>query len=324
MHDLLDKADQIVLACSGGKDSTAAALLLIEQGYSPKLELWHNLVDGNGPNFMDWQITEDYCRRFAQAIGVPIYFSYRVGGFEAELCRNNQPTAAVRYELPNGSFEESGGKGNPNTREKFPAISNELAIRWCSLYLKITCMAAGIRNQPRFNNSHTVVITGERALESSKRASYKMVQVHPTDASLHKLKRKVTHLRLILDYDEMQVWDVLRRNRIQPHPSYMIGFGRASCKLCIFLNPNALATIAKIDPQSLERIARYEQQFDHTIAHNRMSVIERAKLGTPYDYDPLWAKRATSYKCDFPIILPRSQKWELPLGAGKDLTIGSP
>lgn len=78
--------DKYIVGFSGGKDSTACFLHLLESGVpKEKIELWHHCVDGKDETFMDWEITEDYCRKFAAAFGVPIYFSWRDGGFLKEM-----------------------------------------------------------------------------------------------------------------------------------------------------------------------------------------------------------------------------------------------
>ena len=73
--------DHVVVAFSGGKDSTAAFLDLLE-GNVPRsrLELWHHEIDGReGSHLMDWLSTPAYRAAFARAIDVPLYFSWRIG-----------------------------------------------------------------------------------------------------------------------------------------------------------------------------------------------------------------------------------------------------
>ena len=51
---------------------------------------------------MDWEVTEDYCRSVARDFNVPIYLSWKEGGFKRELLRNNQETAPMVIETPDG------------------------------------------------------------------------------------------------------------------------------------------------------------------------------------------------------------------------------
>ena len=74
--------DRFIVAFSGGKDSLACLLMLLDMGVPRHaIELWHHSIDGNSEPFMDWPITASYCETVAKAIGVPLYFSWRIGGF---------------------------------------------------------------------------------------------------------------------------------------------------------------------------------------------------------------------------------------------------
>ena len=91
--------DKYIVAFSGGKDSTALVLHLLELGIpKEKIELWHHDIDGGGETFMDWEITHDYCQKFADAFGVPLYFSYKEGGFKREMLRQDTLTAPMHYQ----------------------------------------------------------------------------------------------------------------------------------------------------------------------------------------------------------------------------------
>ena len=60
--------DRFVVFFSGGKDSIACFLHLVDQGVDiSKIELHHHLVDGRESEaLMDWPVTEGYCRQFAK------------------------------------------------------------------------------------------------------------------------------------------------------------------------------------------------------------------------------------------------------------------
>ena len=144
--------DKYLVQFSGGKDSSAVFLYLLEEGVSlNKIELWHQDIDGCGVAFFDWKITRNYCRCFAHAFGVPLYLQWIEGGFQRELLRKNARTAPTCFELTDGTVACSGGKrGNPGTRMKFPQLSGSLRTRWCSAYLKIDVCTAAIVNKSRF------------------------------------------------------------------------------------------------------------------------------------------------------------------------------
>jgi hypothetical protein len=206
--------DHVVVAFSGGKDSTAAFLHLLDRNVpKDRIELWHHDIDGReGSHLMDWPSTPAYCGAFARAFDVPLYFSWRIGGFEREMLRDSTPTAPVHWENPDGSLGQAGGKGPPGTRLKFPQVSVDLCLRWCSPYLKIDVGSIAVRNQPRFLGKKTLFISGERAEESPCRARYKEFEVDRTNSD----RRTVHRWRPIHSWREQQVWEILRRDRVNP------------------------------------------------------------------------------------------------------------
>jgi 3'-phosphoadenosine 5'-phosphosulfate sulfotransferase (PAPS reductase)/FAD synthetase len=174
--------DYILIALSGGKDSVGTFLHLIDEGVDPtRIELHHHDVDGRGPPTFDWPITAGYCRVIAESFGVPLYFSWRDGGLRREMLREGEPTASVTFETAEGSVTTVGGRGNPGTRLRFPQVTANLRLRWCSSVAKIDMMRSMICNSPRFLGKRTLVVTGERAEESPARARYLTFEPHRTD-----------------------------------------------------------------------------------------------------------------------------------------------
>lgn len=306
----LDEYDTIIVAFSGGKDSTACLLYLMEQGHKDKIELWHHLIDGapGSPNLMDWPETEEYCRRFAEEFDIPLYFSWRNGGFQREMLRDEQSTAPVSWEQPGGTVGVSGGRGRKNTRLMFPQVSADLRVRWCSAYLKIDVMSMAINNQERFNNSKTLIVTGERAQESPNRSRYKKFEEHRCNAPTK--GRIVHHWRPIHYWDEAKVWSIMEHYKVNAHPAYWLGWGRLSCMTCIFGDADQWASAQHLYPDMVENIARYEEQFGKTIKRNK-SVRDLLNEGTRY---------LTATKIPEEISIIEEGVWELPTGAmsGRD------
>lgn len=94
-----------------------------------------------------------------------------------------------------------------------------------------------------------------------------------------------------------------------------MGWGRCSCKNCIFGNPNQFASVQKISPKQVDELIRLEGEFMCTI--NRkcglQQVIDKGKV-----YDAITeelAALATSHEYTLPIIIPESEPWILPAGA---------
>jgi len=320
----LNSYDHVILAFSGGKDSTACLLHLFELGVDrSKIELWHHLIDGKeGSTLMDWACTEDYCRKVASAFDLPIFYSWKEGGFEREMNRLNSPTSRNHWEYPEDNLIEcglSGGKGPDNTRQKFPQVSANLSVRWCSAYLKIDVCTAAITNQSRFHNKRTLVITGERAEESTSRAKYHTFEPDRADRRNGKSKRHVDHWRPVHAWTETQVWDIIGKYKVNPHPAYKLGWGRLSCMKCIFGSKNQWASVQHIDQKGFDRIAEYEQDFGTTI-HRTKSVVEQATTGKVFKacVNGLSAeliKAGTQTEYNDPIFV---DTWELPSGAFGD------
>lgn len=310
--------DHYLIMFSGGKDSTASFLHLLDLGIPiSKIELWHHLIDGKEHQFMDWECTEDYCQKFADAFHVPIYFSWKQGGFEGEMLRNNTPTKETYFETPDGLFY-SGGKGKPNTRLQFPQLSADLSQRWCSPYLKIDVAASSIVNQPRFIDKKILVISGERAEESPARKHYRFFEPDRTDNRNGKKKRHVDRCRIIHHWNENQVWDIIANYKIIVHPCYYLGYSRCSCKWCIFASPSQVATSFSLSPKQGAKLVAYEKQFGKTI-HPGIDLGAYSSNGFVYEGIfklPFIAAQAISRKYQLPIFC---DNWILPAGAYKTL-----
>lgn len=310
----LNSYDQALVAFSGAKDSMALVLHLLECGFPrEKIELHHNLVDGReGSALMDWPVTEAFCEAFAKAMGLAITYSWRVGGIEREALRHNTPTAPVMVPSEEGGYRPIGGNGPPGTRLKFPQLTADLNQRWCSAYAKIGCMDAYLRNHSKFLRKRTLVLTGERAEESRARANYARFEPHRADSRCSKkVPRHIDVWRAVHGWSEARVWDIIRRWRIQPHPAYVLGWARLSCRACVFGSPNQWASVRAIAPKQFDRIAAYEREFKVTI-HRSRSVVERADAGRSYQFDRKWVEVANSKEFNEPIFV---DQWVLPAGA---------
>lgn len=308
--------DKIIVAFSGGKDSMACFLHLLEQGVDrSKIELWHHEIDGREEEtFMDWECTPAYCEAFAKAFWVPIYFSWKQGGFKREMLRENSLTAPISFENENKEVVTVGGtRGKKSTRLKFPQVSADLSVRWCSSYLKVDICKTAIINQERFRGIRTLVVSGERAEESSARSHYAYLE--PDKADLRGGKsyiRFVDRCRIIKGWSLEKVWEIIARWKIRVHPAYYLGWGRVSCKFCIFGNANQTASAHYISPKQGDSIMGYEKKFGCTIKRD-ISMRDLIKKGKPYEsITPELAKIATSYEYDLPIFM---DEWILPSGA---------
>ena len=332
-HEQLASYDHIIVAFSGGKDSLACLLDLIDRGApKEKIELWHHDVDGQeGSKLMDWACTRDYCRKVADALGVKLYFSWKVGGFEREMLRDQSLTAPTSFETPDGLRTVGGDRGKPSTRRMFPQVSGDLSVRWCSAYLKIDVSATALRNQDRFDGKRVLFVSGERAQEAQHksvardrskwqtdkgRASYKEFESHRADLRNGKTPRHIDHYRPVKWWMEEDVWAVIRRHGIVAHPAYRLGWGRVSCAACIFGvgAPDQFASLRAINPEQFNQVASYEQEFGKTI-HRKLPLAACADKGTVYPNmraEDVQAALAAEYTDP---VLVSPEQWEMPAGA---------
>lgn len=315
--------DRVVVAFSGGKDSLAVAQWALEHGCPrSKLVLWHHDIDGReGSALFDWPSTPDYCRAAAEALELPIRYSWRVGGFEREMLRENVPTAACKWESDADAdvVQSAGGKGPAGTRMRFPAISADLTCRWCSAYLKIDVARRALANDPAFASGRFLLLSGERRQESAARGKYAEAEVTAATKA-----RLVVQWRPVIDLDEAEVWALVERAGVQPHPAYELGFGRLSCAFCIFGQARQFRTAADLLPDQFERLAALEDRFVAYWAQTgfggtlkrKGTLRELVTQGTPYEAssEPRW--RALAIRWTGPAK--REGPWRLPAGAFGD------
>ncbi len=315
--------DRILVAICG-KDSLASLLHLLDLGVPrSKIELHHHSVDGgfdeNGEpesTLMDWPCTHGYIQALGDALGLPVFFSWRSAGLEGEMLRENCGSRPIVFFDGTGrQITLDSSRSQPNTRLRFPQVSASLSVRWCSWSAKLAVFDRLLTNDRRFTGARTLVVTGERAEESPNRASYSTFEPHRVDNRQGKQPRHIDHWRPVHGWLEQQVWSIIQRYRVLAHPCYSIGpWNRASCQFCVFTRPDCWATLRLIDPLRFGRIAEYERRFGTTI-HRSLTVDQLADRGTPFVADPHWVNLALSRTFTEQII---RDPWVLPAGAYGD------
>jgi 3'-phosphoadenosine 5'-phosphosulfate sulfotransferase (PAPS reductase)/FAD synthetase len=317
----LNEYDKIIVSYSGGKDSLACVLNLLELGVDQeKLQLWHQRIDGgeDEANFMDWPITDSYCEVTSRALDLPYdtFYQWRDGGFYGEMMRDESTTAGVYYDRQDGEQEylpSTDNKKYYSTRLAFPQVSSDLSVRWCSAALKIDVMSRAINNEPQFKYAKLLIVTGERAEESGSRAKYLESELHRCNGK----DRLVHHWRPIHKWSEKAIWRIIGDWNINAHPCYHLGYSRCSCMGCIFIGPDEWASVKYMDPKKFRFLAKLEKEFGKTI-HRKYSLPEQVMRGS---VDPIVKRSeylvdlALSY--EYPDEDFFQKRWELPIGAFK-------
>lgn len=314
----LDEYDHILISESGGKDSMACLFYLLDLGVPPeKIELWHQSVDGGNNDlveFMDWPITESYIEAVGQHFGIKTSFQWREGGIYNELMRKDSLTGDVYYCEDGKIIRLPTRNGKRNTRLRWPAMSPDLRVRWCSPYVKIDVFRRVLNNHPRFKDKKVLVVTGERREESPNRSRYAESEIH----SCNSKKRLVHAWRPVIDWSEQRIWDEYEKRCFLPHPAYLLGWNRTSCFGCIFSTADLWAMMQEIAPERFRRLVEVEKRIKHTIDTGRMTLEEKAKLGSlkrlPKDQRlSKWVNLALSRSFRKKDLI--MDKWELPAGA---------
>lgn len=291
----LEMYDLVIVLISGGKDSIACYYKLLELGVpKSKIEFWHHDIDGGHPSrTMDWRCTANYIRSFAEAEQIPLRVSWRKNGFFGELYRIGaselieyvDPETGEIYQCPPSkkymecqklkvaAISEMENKlAEFGYRMKFPMKSGDLSRRWCSAYLKIMVADTVLRNMNSVAANLTktrmaiklLIVSGERRGESVGRSKYNEIEIHRTNA-VSKHHRTVHQWRPVIDYSEKDIWEVLKRHKVNPHPCYRAGWNRCSCAMCIFSTPQLFAGIRELYPKEYALLCQDEKVLGFTL-----------------------------------------------------------
>lgn len=291
----LEMYDLVIVLISGGKDSIACYYKLLELGVpKSKIEFWHHDIDGGHPSrTMDWRCTANYIRSFAEAEQIPLRVSWRKNGFFGELYRIGaselieyvDPETGEIYQCPPSkkymecqklkvaAISEMENKlAEFGYRMKFPMKSGDLSRRWCSAYLKIMVADTVLRNMNSVAANLTMtrmdikllIVSGERRGESVGRSKYNEIEIHRTNA-VSKHHRTVHQWRPVIDYSEKDIWEVLKRHKVNPHPCYRAGWNRCSCAMCIFSTPQLFAGIRELYPKEYALLCQDEKVLGFTL-----------------------------------------------------------
>lgn len=157
-------------------------------------------------------------------------------------------------------LEEVGGK-----RHKFPAKGGAHQGRWCSGNLKAAVQDSVTANlEGTKKDKKILIVSGERRGESAGRSKYNEMEIHRTNAE-KKVHRTVHQWRPVIDYSEKDVWEVLKRHKVNPHPCYRAGWNRCSCAMCIFSTPPLFAGIRELYPEEWEALKQDEKILGFTL-----------------------------------------------------------
>lgn len=293
-----------VISMSGGKDSTAMALLAIER----EVENTHFVFADTGH---EHQMTYEYVEYLRGALGVDIEvvradFADRIAG-KREVVKTKWVKDGVPEERRQLALEILHPTGNPFLdlclwKGRFPSTRR----RFCSEELKHYPLDAHIDGLYEAHDYDAVFSwQGVRRDESQQRANLVEEEDHPS-------KMWLTWYRPILDWTAADCFEMHRKHGIKPNPLYKEGMGRVGCMPCIHATKPEVLEIALRFPEELERIREWEHMvsgaakrgislfFDarvvHRTLHNEELTGENQHTITPdshgvHQYTE-WAKTA--------------------------------
>ena len=240
------------VSVSGGKDSTACALLALER--HPKEEI--RLVFADTGN--EHEITYDYVNNYMpKTLGLPVHvvradFTPQIAG-KALFVREKWPAMGVPLEKVERALATLRPTGNPFLdlciwKGRFPSRR----AQFCTEQLKKLPLTA---------------YQEELLDEFGEVESWQGIRWDESQNRKNALERedigggilKITAVRPILSWTAQQTVDYVRSKGIELNPLYSQGMGRVGCMPCINARKGEVLEIAKRFPEHVARIAEWEE-----------------------------------------------------------------
>lgn len=244
-----------------------------------------------------------------RAMGTSLQFPLKGSIASGRFCSPNLKREVGDSLIRNLDLLEAYGK-----RMKLPAKSGCHQGRWCSGALKAQVegkLFTGIEELPQ--DIKLLIVSGERRQESAGRSKYNEMEVHRANATA-KAHRLVHQWRSVIDWDEAQIWEIIKRWHIAPHPCYTAGWNRCSCAMCIFSLPRHWAGIRELFPEWVEAVEEDERILGFTLDQKKTlaEYIGNAPSCVCHD-DPQALSQLTSG--EFSLCDVEKDPWVLPAGA---------
>lgn len=235
-----------VVGISGGKDSTATALLAIETLKTPPRFVF---CDTGIEAPATYEYIEYLSEKIKALTGAGIEtikadFSARMEK-KAEKLRNQGETARAEALTPTG---------NPFLdlciwKSRFPSTK----ARFCTQELKMIPTINFIKSLMS-DGEDVVSWSGERAEESLARSKKPekelLVQGEKSNAYTY---------RPILKWTEQMCFDKLKEHGVKPNPLYAQGFNRVGCFPCIMCRKAEIRSIDELYPEVFEKLEQWEE-----------------------------------------------------------------
>ena len=235
-----------IVGISGGKDSTATALLALERlEIPPRFVMCDTGIEAPAT----YEYVEYLSEKLKELSGVGIEvikadFSEKIAKKREKLLANGETDRAKATTATGNAFLDLCiWKGRfPSTKARF--CTQELKIEPIKKYL------TSIVNEGNDVKSWS----GERAEESLARAK------KPVEEVLLKTEKGTAYTyRPILHWQERDCFEMLEKHGIKPNPLYAQGFNRVGCFPCMQCRKAEIKLIADHYPEVFKRLEDWER-----------------------------------------------------------------
>ena len=237
---------KVIVSMSGGKDSTATALLAIERGVDPMLAF--------ADTGHEHPTTYEYVDYLEQKLGIKI--ERCKADFTKDIERKRE---VVQTKWRKDGISEDKIKralavlhptGNPFLdmclwKGRFPSTM----ARFCTEFLKIHPFNRQVLFPAIEKYGKVESWVGVRADESAARAKLPEREMDDTGAEI---------VRPILSWTVEDVFAMHKKHGVDPNPLYTKGMGRVGCMPCVNCNKAELHQISMRFPEEIERVAEWE------------------------------------------------------------------
>jgi 3'-phosphoadenosine 5'-phosphosulfate sulfotransferase (PAPS reductase)/FAD synthetase len=252
IRELIARKALFVVNHSGGKDSQAMMIRLLEQGVPAEQMLVVHASLGE----VEWHGALELAEKQAADAGVPFIVARAVykDGSEKTLLNMVEKRFADRPEVPSFPSPEqrqctSDLKRGPITRE---------TLRYMKAHgLKLVVNCAGLRaaeSTSRRKLEPFKQLTSTHALAKAGREAYDWLPIHSLTTA--------------------EVFATIKAAGQEPHPAYAAGNERLSCVFCIMGKPSDLANGARHRPELFAKYVELEKTTGYTMHASRIPLAE--------------------------------------------------
>lgn len=254
MEALQKRMTKTLISMSGGKDSTALALLAIERGAE-------NLEFVFADTGHEHELTYEYLDYLRDKLGITIQvvkadFSRRIETRRNNL-RDKWTADGISDERIQQVLDLLHPTGNPfldlcMLKGRFPSTRG----RFCSQELKHLPILQ-LTNQWMAEGWEVESWQGVRADESHSRS--KLPEREECERKDYSTGAELNIYRPILKWNVDDVFAMHEKHGIKPNPLYKLGMGRVGCMPCIHARKDELREIGKRFPDEIDRVSKWEK-----------------------------------------------------------------